>query len=172
MTSVSVKTASSSRATTGTVKVKTAISTPAKRHVSSSKKRTPVGTRKTVVQSKAKAVFIDLTLSSDSSDDEDGTGPTAPRNTRRPSSTAVASSGSSMIGSSSRSASRSDEDSQEEAMLERMLMRHADSDMDLGSSDVEDGEIAMDLGSDEDEDDSDESDMDLGSENSYLRVYG
>ena len=57
-------------------------------------------------------------------------------------------------------------------MLERMLMRHADSDMDLGSSDVEDGEIAMDLGSDEDEDDSDESDMDLGSETSYLRVYG
>ena len=170
MTSVSVKTASSSRATTGTVKVKTAMSTPAKRHVSSSKKRTPVGTRKTVAQSKAKAIFIDLTLSSDSSDDE--TGPTAPRNTRRPSSTAVASSGSSVTGSSSRSASRSDEDSQEEAMLERMLMRHADSDMDLGSSDVADGEIAMDLGSDEDEDDSDESDMDLGSENSYLRVYG
>lgn len=169
---MSVKTASSSRATTGTVKVKTAISTPAKRHVSSGKKRTPVGTRKTVAQSKAKAIFIDLTLSSDSSDDDDET--TAPRNTRRPSSTAVASSGSSISGSSSRSASRSDEDLQDEAMLERMLMRRADSDMDLGSSDVEDGETAMDLGSDEDEDedDSDESDMDLGSENSYLRVYG
>ena len=159
MTSVSVKTASSSRATTGTVKVKTAISTPAKRHVSSSKKRTPVGTRKTVAQSKAKAIFIDLTLSSDSSEDE--VDRTATRLTCRPTSTRAkggASSGTprGML-PSSRFASQSDEDLQEEAMLERMLLPHAGSDMELES--------------DEDDDSGDDEDMDLGSDDSYLVVY-
>ena len=170
-----VKAASSRHAMTGTVKAKKAISTPAKHRTSPGKKRTPLGTRKTVAQSKAKVIFIDLTLSSDSSDDE--AGPAVTRKTRGAASTKVATRAPSVpaskTGSSSRSASRSDEDSQEEAMLERMLIPHASSDMELGSSDLEDGEIAMDLGEDEDEDEDldDDSDMDLGSDTSYLRVY-
>lgn len=171
-TSTSVKAASSSRSTTGALMVKTSASTSAKHRVSPGKMRTPRSTRKTAVQSKPTAIFIDLTLSSDLSDDEIDT-----PNIRRPSTKAEGSTSSISLpetGSSSRSASKIGEDDlQEEAMLERMLIAHSGSNMDLESSDPEDGEIAMDmeLGSSSDNGRDDDSDMDMGSECSYLRVY-
>ncbi|KAH9837177.1 uncharacterized protein C8Q71DRAFT_757088 [Rhodofomes roseus] len=168
----SVKATSKSRTGSHSVKVKTTISrTPVKSRMSPVVKsrmsparvRTPVNVRKTVAQSKPKAVFIDLTLTSDSSDDE-----SVPPNPRARCPTAASSSSASSSKAVARPQSASapkgeDEEMQEEAMLEDMLTAHIDSDMDLQSS-SDNGEVTMDLGTNSDyesDDGSNQSDMDL-----------
>jgi len=168
----SVKTAAKSRSGAHSVKVKTTIShTPVKSRMSPARVRTPVNVRKTVAQSKPQTVFIDLTLSSDSSDDE-----APPPRSRR---AAAVDKGGRAVSSSSSSPPEvpacpasapngEDDESQEEDMLAHMLTAHVDSDMDL-QSEPDSGE--MDLGAISDYEESDVSDMDLGSDMSPLKAW-
>lgn len=163
--STSMKPLRSSRSTNGNHKLKLSPACTT-RYSFPGKMRMPRSTRKTVAQSIPKAVFIDLTLSSDSSDDDMAT-PVRMPSTEAEGSTSSTSSRE--TGSSSRHTSRRERDDlRDEEELERMLTTHAGSNMDIESSDLEDRESVMRLASDYAHD---YSDMDLGSDHSYSRIY-